>query len=430
MSKKTYKQLKKTSHLLTFRNVRDVLKLTKDFIFIINMIGVFKPAVTSLISWFNNSQRLAHWPPEAVDALTDAMYDSLTITKNGNDRQILATKYLKILDKLPFGRFFPPETIDKQDIDNIFEDAIVGQDRMKRQIKRIIAERAIKRKIFGKSIGFCGPPGIGKTRFIRKGLARCFGTLDYNAQRYIARPVQFVSLAGMSNVNLLAGYNATDSLNGYGMLMQSLLKSGSMDPIIVFDEVDKISDGPGGADVISLLLRITDPEQNDKFRDNFLPRVPLDLSKCIFVFTLNDRNKVNRILADRIDIVDIDIPTREEKIQILDMMFGDAIKDTELKVTLSEGAKNKIIDLYSNEHQGMRQVKHFLNRLAGELFNCLHFNEKFNKKKIIEKSPITIYNADVNYMLSLDGRPSSAIATPPNKPTADGTGASTQNESS
>ena len=143
-----------------------------------------------------------------------------------------------------------------------------------------------KRKLWinGKESGYClgfeGPPGVGKTSLAKKGLANCLK--DENNE---SRPFAFIAIGGSSNGSTLEGHNYTYVGSQWGKIVDILVQSKCMNPVIYFDELDKVSDTPKGEEIIGILTHLTDTSQNDKFHDKYFSEIEFDLSKVLFIFS-------------------------------------------------------------------------------------------------------------------------------------------------
>ena len=204
--------------------------------------------------------------------------------------------------------------IIQNDIKNITEDlgnAIHGHDNAKRQIERIIAQW-INGNNSGYCLGFEGPPGIGKTSLAKKGIAKCL-----KDENNCPRPFSFIALGGSSNASTIDGHNYTYVGSTWGKIVDILMDSKCMNPIIFIDELDKVSKSEQGKEIIGVLTHLTDYTQNDGFQDKYFTGINLDLSKALFIFSYNDVNNIDKILLDRIHRIKFDIMTISDKIVIV-----------------------------------------------------------------------------------------------------------------
>ena len=190
------------------------------------------------------------------------------------------------------------------------DECIYGQKDAKRHIERLIGQW-INGKMDGCIFGFQGPPGVGKTTLCKKGLAKCL--IDENNE---TRPFAFIALGGARNGSYLDGHNYTYLGSTWGRIVDILIESECMNPIIYIDELDKVSNTEHGKEIIGILTHLTDPSQNEEFTDKYFSGVKLDLSKCIIVFSYNDSSLIDPILKDRIVEVNVKSISKKEKIHI------------------------------------------------------------------------------------------------------------------
>lgn len=213
-------------------------------------------------------------------------------------------------------------------VNQVLENTIYGQVDTKKHIKCIIAQWLSGGLNKGVVIGVQGPPGVGKTTVIKGALSKCLvNFITYNLDRYEPsitineehndyRPFCFMSLGGTTNGSTLSGHNITYHGATSGDIVKHLKEAGVMNPILYFDELDKISNTEHGHEISSVLTHITDPAQNEHFTDRYFSEVKIDLSKCIIIFSYNDTSKIDRILLDRIQEIRVDAIKHLEKIEI------------------------------------------------------------------------------------------------------------------
>ena len=182
----------------------------------------------------------------------------------------------------------------------------------KKQIERIIGQwlNGHSNSIEACVIGFEGNPGIGKTT-LAKGLSKCL--LDENG---ISRPLSIIAIGGDSNASTLVGHSYTYVGSTWGQIVQILMDEKCMNPIIVIDEVDKISKTEHGREIVGVLTHLLDPSQNKNFQDKYFSGINLDLSKILFILSYNDAEAIDRIMLDRIHRIKFESLTIEDKIVI------------------------------------------------------------------------------------------------------------------
>lgn len=275
------------------------------------------------------------------------------------DKSDLAVKNLKILD----------ESRDKQqeylnEVQNILEKSVHGHNLVKIQFKRLLAQW-ITGGQSGIVIGIEGPPGVGKTSLIKDGLANCLIDKDNKP-----RPVGFIPLGGSSNASSLVGHGYTYQGSTWGRIVDILMDCECMNPIFLFDELDKVSRTESGREVISILTHLTDSSQNDEFHDKYFEGVSFDLSKALMVFTFNDRSEIDPILLDRMTIIETKaLSLKDKKIVARKHLIPQICKvlaiDTK-DVILNDMELDDLIHDYTRE-AGVRQLKKLLESLLQEL---------------------------------------------------------------
>ena len=238
-----------------------------------------------------------------------------------------------------------------------------GHEDAKRQIERIIGSW-ITGKNKGYCLGFEGPPGVGKTSLAKYGLSNCLKDDDGNS-----RPFAFIAIGGSSNGSTLEGHNYTYVGSTWGRIVDILMETKCMNPIIFIDEIDKVSRTESGREIISILTHLVDPTQNDKFQDKYFSNIDLDLSRALFVFSYNDVELIDRILLDRIHRIKFDNLTLEDKLVICnDYMIPEILKDIgqENNIFFSDEILTYLIEKYTCE-PGVRKLKELINIIVGEI---------------------------------------------------------------
>jgi len=295
-------------------------------------------------------------------------------------------KYIKVYNK------FIDIRIDYLNyVDNILNSVIYGHDDTKLQIKSLLSQwlsGGIKK---GVVIGIQGPPGVGKTTFIKGALSKCMiDFIDYNLENDIfinvkdnhnvTRPFSFISLGGTTNSSTLIGHNITYHGATYGDIVSKLKEAKIMNPILYFDELDKISNTEHGNEIASVLTHITDPSQNEHFTDRYFNEVKIDLSKCIIVFSYNDSSRVDKILLDRIHEIVVDSIKLKEKIEICKKFIIPEICNligyNYNNIKISDDDLKEIIIEYTNE-AGVRKLKEKLE----ELIRKVNYERIYKKQR-------------------------------------------------
>lgn len=187
----------------------------------------------------------------------------------------------------------------------IMEEEITGHIEAKREVLCMISNWINCGATSGFALGLEGEPGVGKTSFAKRALAKS-----------MKRPFCFISLGGASDASGLLGHNFTYEGAVPGRLVECLTTAQTMDPIIFFDELDKISNTNKGDELVHALIHLTDPVQNSHIRDRYFHGINIDISKAVLVFSYNDASRVHPVLLDRIRRIRLNSPNRKERIDI------------------------------------------------------------------------------------------------------------------
>ena len=310
-------------------------------------------------------------------------------------------KYLSWVNSLlsiPFGVQTPiPCSVDSaNDICNymneckeIFDIEVYGHDKIKNEFLTLLGSwlTAGGSHEHGNVIGITGPIGVGKTTLIKEGLAKA-----------LKRPFYFISLGGTSYSSFLQGHGYTYEGSTYGEIARGVIESGCMDPVFYFDELDKVASDGKGEEIIHALIHLTDPAQNNQYHDRYFAGINLDVSKALFVFSYNNKEKVNPILRDRIHEIVLNDFSIEEKIDIasnyvLPKICRGMSLDIEKLITFSEGSLKHLVEL-CEETTGMRTLKTVLIRML-RILNLASISENklvlnINEKLVKGDAPYTV----------------------------------------
>ena len=269
-----------------------------------------------------------------------------------------------------------------KNVNTNMNDNVYGHEKAKDQIVRIIAQWISNPNSKGNVIGIHGNPGVGKTTLIKDGLSK---SLDI--------PFAFIPLGGATDGSFLDGHNYTYEGSIWGKIVDCLMKSKCMNPILYFDELDKISNTSRGDELINILIHLTDPSQNDKFCDKYFSDIPIDLSKCLIVFTYNDDNLINPILKDRLIRINTKDYTNTDKEKLFtDYLLPNMLLQFNIKNTDIKFEKEEIIYIIekTDKEYGVRNLKRSIEAIVSNVnLNILLEKEGFNypikvTKKIID----------------------------------------------
>lgn len=253
--------------------------------------------------------------------------------------------YLDSVFELPWGKYSKSK-ISMEKAESILEKEHYGLRKVKERILEFLAVYMLNPKIKGQIICLAGPPGIGKTS-IAKSVAKAMG-------RKYAR----VSLGGVRDEADIRGHRKTYIGAMPGRIITAMQQAGTCNPLILFDEIDKLCSDIKG-DPSSAMLEVLDSEQNNTFRDHFI-EIPFDLSKAVFIMTANNISAIPEPLLDRMEIIELPSYTAEEKFHIAKehlipkQLKEHGLKASQLKIT--DDALNDIIKFYTKE-AGVRSLE-------------------------------------------------------------------------
>jgi ATP-dependent Lon protease len=261
--------------------------------------------------------------------------------------------------KVPFGKIVPlPVTLDHgplmcnafmTEARRTMDKHIYGMVPAKTQILQILAQLIVNPQSVGNVIALQGSMGVGKTSLARNAIADV-----------MKRPFEFFSLGGASDVAGFVGHSYTYEGSMWGRIADSLMHAGAMNPVMYFDELDKVSTTPHGEEIVNMMIHLTDRSQNSQFHDRYFSGVDFDLSQCLFVFSFNDIEKVHPILRDRMTVIHCGGYTENDKKVILkDYIWPqllDRLKFKPEEIELTDAAIKHIITEYSAEEKGVRTL--------------------------------------------------------------------------
>jgi len=289
--------------------------------------------------------------------------------------------YLDWTLDIPFGDFSKKAL----HIDNVESQLDKDHFSLEKPKKRIVEYFAVKellelrgvaqKKSAGAILCFSGPPGVGKTS-----LANSIATA-------LKRPLIRIALGGLEDVNELRGHRRTYVGAMPGRITQGLIDAKKMNPVIVLDEIDKVSRSQRG-DPTAVLLEILDPEQNSEFRDYYL-NFNLDLSNAIFIATANDVGRIPAPLRDRMEFISVSSYTPQEKFEIAARyLIPQELKKHGLKkseLSISKPALKELIHSYTRE-AGVRNLRRRIAELSRKVAKEILQNPKISKVSITLKN--------------------------------------------
>ena len=261
-------------------------------------------------------------------------------------------------------KYLEQQSIYFKEIADRLDTTVYGLDDAKNQIKRLLAQW-INGNDQGYVFGFEGPPGTGKTTLAKQGIAHCLrDELDES------RPFIFIALGGSSNGSTLEGHNYTYVGSTWGRIIEGIIDSKIMNPIIYIDELDKISKTEHGKEIIGILTHLTDPSQNTEFTDKYFSGIKFDISKCLIIFSYNDPALIDKVLLDRIQRIRITALNKVDKVMVAKKHIIPEILDNigfnDTDIIIDDTELIYIIDTYTYE-AGARKLKEKLYEIYREV---------------------------------------------------------------
>jgi ATP-dependent Lon protease len=264
---------------------------------------------------------------------------------------------------IPFGKYEHLDVSIDSGVDKCHEfmesakktldDAVYGLNDAKMQIMQMLGQLITNPTSIGCAIAIHGPPGTGKTSLVKEGISKILN-----------RPFAFIALGGATDSSFLEGHGYTYEGSTWGKIVQILIDSKCMNPVIYFDELDKISDTPKGEEIAGILTHLTDTSQNSQFHDKYFSEIEFDLSKCMFIFSYNDESKINPILKDRMYRIQTKGYNLKQKTIIgndyLLPKIRTQIKFKEEDIKITDDALQYIIENQCNKEDGVRNLKRCL----------------------------------------------------------------------
>lgn len=316
--------------------------------------------------------------PTEVQSMVLNKYNSLQMLDPGTSEYFKMRNWLEKVTSMPLGIYkeIPVKLSDGSETCASFmekargylNEAIYGQEETKLQILQFIGTKIANPDSRGLSLLLAGPPGVGKTSIIKNGIAKALNW-----------PFQFISLGGDSDASTYTGHQLVYESSHCGKIVNSLCAAKSMSMVLMFDELDKISATPKGEEVQNLLVHLTDPVQNGEFEDKYLAGIPIDLSKVMFTFSANYLERIDKVLLDRMTVVQLQGYSQKEKVTIAEsFLLPAALKEVGLgeKVGLSKDVVQYIIENYANEESGVRELKRCMEQIAQKINMLRMFNNK------------------------------------------------------
>jgi hypothetical protein len=301
--------------------------------------------------------------PVQYKAIAYKKINTLKYMEQGGGEYYKIKNWVDTFMQIPFGKTKNlPVTIEDgvekchdfmEKANKILDEAVYGLDDVKLQIMQMVGQWISNPKAMGTAIAIKGPMGTGKTSLVKEGISKILG-----------REFAFIALGGATDSSFLEGHSYTYEGSSWGKIVDILVKCQSMNPVIFFDELDKVSDTAKGEEIIGILTHLTDTTQNSKFHDKYFSELEFDLSKCLFIFSYNDERKVNPILKDRMYRIETKGYESAEKFVIskdyLLPKICEQVKFAKDDIVIPEETIKYLIANHTDEEQGVRNLKRCL----------------------------------------------------------------------
>jgi ATP-dependent Lon protease len=288
---------------------------------------------------------------------------SLRYMEPGSGEYYKIKNWVDTFMRIPFGKF---ETLPVNISDGVeachefmekaqktLDNAVYGLNDAKMQIMQMLGQLVTNPEAIGSAIAIKGPMGTGKTSLVKEGISKILN-----------RPFSFIALGGATDSSFLEGHSYTYEGSVWGKIVQIIIDSKCMNPVIYFDELDKISDTPKGEEIAGILTHLTDTSQNSQFHDKYFSEIDFDLSKCLFIFSYNDESKVNPILRDRMYKIQTKGYDKKEKTIIstnyLLPKIREQVKFSSEDIVIPDNTIHHIIEEYCMKEDGVRNLKRCL----------------------------------------------------------------------
>jgi len=335
-------------------NTEQQKKIIKELREINKIIRVEKPYRISLLDTDM---------PVLFKSIAMKKINSLRYIDPGNGEYYKLKNWVDTFMRIPFSKYnsLPisiEDGVDKchdfmENAQKTINEAVYGLNEAKMQIMQMLGQLLTNPKSIGSAIAIHGPPGTGKTSLIKDGISKILN-----------RPFAFIALGGATDSSFLEGHSYTYEGSTWGKIIQIIIDSKCMNPVIYFDELDKISDTPKGEEIAGILTHLTDTSQNNQFHDKYFSEVDFDLSKCLFIFSYNDETKVNPILRDRMYKIKTSGYDKKQKMIISNNYLLPKIREQinfKLdEIIITDEAINHIIENNCNNEDGVRNLKRCL----------------------------------------------------------------------
>lgn len=267
-----------------------------------------------------------------------------------------------VYSKLPVSKHDETKKVQEfmQESMDILDKAVYGMNDAKTQLMQMVAQWVANPDAVGNAIAIKGPMGTGKTTLVKHGVSKLLN-----------REFAFIPLGGATDSSYLEGHSYTYEGSTYGKIVDILIQCKTSNPVIYFDELDKVSDTPKGEEIIGILTHLTDTTQNDKFHDKYFSEIDFDMSKCLFIFSYNNEAKINPILKDRMyNIETKGYDVKEKTIICKEYLIPKLEKELDMEkedIIFNDEILKFIIEKYTEGEKGVRNLKRCLEIIYSKL---------------------------------------------------------------
>ena len=332
-------------------SVKEQTNILEEFKKLNALVEIEKPYRISLLE----SDIPAEFKAAAIKKI-----NTLKMMEPGGGEYYKIKNWIDTFMSIPFGKYkqltvSADDGVEKchdfmENAKNTLDTAVYGLNDAKMQIMQLMGQFITNPSAVGSAIAIQGPMGTGKTTMVKEGISKILG-----------RDFEFIALGGATDSSFLEGHSYTYEGSTWGQIVNILIKSKSMNPVIYFDELDKVSDTPKGEEIIGILTHLTDTAQNTQFHDKYFSEIDFDLSKCLFIFSYNDITKVNPILRDRMYNIQTKGYDGKEKIIIsrnhILPKIREQVKFNEEDIIIDDDVITYLIDNYTLKEEGLRNLK-------------------------------------------------------------------------